>query len=142
MKGDREKIEKTADRLRDDLVITLRELERRREVTLDVRAQISEHPDVLTRVALGLGLLTLVGMGVAVFRYRGRDERRSRDRWRAVRRVWDHPERVATRAAEPPVGTALLKKAAIAFLTTLAVQAAKRASVKAVNIAQVPAHLM
>ena len=40
--GDREQVEKTADRLRDELMLTLEELDRRRERAMDVKYQVRQ----------------------------------------------------------------------------------------------------
>ncbi|HEY1334435.1 MAG TPA: hypothetical protein VGF31_09285, partial [Myxococcaceae bacterium] len=53
-----QQIQKTADRLRDEFLVTLRELDRRAHRALDVRGLIRENRRVL--VAAGAGLAAVV----------------------------------------------------------------------------------
>jgi hypothetical protein len=129
--SDREKVEKTADRLRDELLLTLEELDRRRERALDVRYQlrhaVEQNRDLLVKVGgVALGLL-VVGMGVSWWRQRHREELLWKHRRQALKRAWEHPDRVASRAEEPPLGFELGRKLVLIFATTLASAMAKNA---------------
>lgn len=129
--SDREKVEKTADRLRDELLLTLEELERRRERALDVRYQlrhaIEKNRDLLIKVGgVALGLM-VVGMGWSAWRARHREEILWKHRREALRRAWEHPDRVASHAEERPVGIELGRKLVLIFATTLASAMAKSA---------------
>ena len=124
---EREQIEKAADRIRDELMLTLQELDRRREHALDVRYQVHQHEELLK--AAGGVLLVLAGAGIsyAVWRSRHREERLRRMRWEGLKRAWSHPERLA-RKAEPerPITQELGKRLVMVFATTLATAVARR----------------
>jgi hypothetical protein len=129
--SDREKVEKTADRLRDELMLTLEELERRRERALDMRYQLrqalEQNRELLIKaggVALGL---VVVGMGWSAWRARHREEIVWKHRREALRRAWEHPDRLASHAEERPVGIELGRKLVLIFATTLASALAKSA---------------
>jgi hypothetical protein len=129
--SDREQVEKTADRLRDELLLTLEELERRRERAMDVKYQVRQavekNRDVLVQAG-GVALaLAVVGMGYSWWRARHREELLWKHRAQAVRRAWEHPDRVASRAEERPVGLELGRKLVLIFVSTLASAMAKRA---------------
>jgi hypothetical protein len=129
--SDREKVEKTADRLRDELLLTLEELERRRERALDVKYQLRhvyEKNRELVHLAGGvaLGLLGL-GLGYSVWRTRHREELLWRHRRQALRRAWEHPDRVASSAEERPFPIELGSKLVIIFGTALATALARNA---------------
>ncbi|QRK10198.1 hypothetical protein JQX13_08915 [Archangium violaceum] len=128
---DREQVEKTADRLRDELLLTLEELDRRRERAMDVRYQVRQalgkNRDVLMKaggVALGL---VVMGIAVAGWRHRHYEELLWKHRREALRRAWEHPERVASRASEGPIGIELGRKLVLIFASTLAWAMARRA---------------
>lgn len=129
--GDREQVEKTADRLRDELLLTLEELDRRRERALDVKYQVRQavekNRDVLIQAGGAALALVVVGMGVSWWRARHREELLWKHRAQAVRRAWEHPDRVASHAEERPVGIELGRKLVLIFVSTLASAMAKRA---------------
>src|SRR5205823_2627506 len=87
--------EKTADRIRTELLSTIAELDLRRRQATNVRYQVVSH---LPLVIAGAALLTGVA-GIAIFAGRVRaHSRRSihfRDRVDAVMRAWEHPNRIA-----------------------------------------------
>ncbi|HYO66740.1 MAG TPA: hypothetical protein VEU33_11705 [Archangium sp.] len=129
--GDREQVEKTADRLRDELLLTLEELDRRRERAMDVKYQVrkavEKNRDVLVQAG-GVALaLAVVGVGYSWWRARHREELLWKHRAQAVRRAWEHPDRVASRAEERPVGIELGRKLVFIFVSTLASAMARRA---------------
>ncbi|HZI07673.1 MAG TPA: hypothetical protein VEZ71_26890 [Archangium sp.] len=129
--GDREQVEKTADRLRDELLLTLEELDRRRERAMDVKYQVRQavekNRDVLIQAGGAALALVVVGLGVSWWRARHREELLWKHRAQAVRRAWEHPDRVASRAEERPVGIQLGRKLVLIFVSTLASAMAKRA---------------
>lgn len=129
--GDREQVEKTADRLRDELLLTLEELDRRRERALDVKYQVRQAVEKNRGVLLQAGgvalALAVVGMGVSWWRARHREELLWKHRAQAVRRAWEHPDRVASHAEERPMGLELGRKLVLIFASTLASAMAKRA---------------
>jgi hypothetical protein len=129
--SDREKVEKTADRLRDELLLTLEELERRRERALDVKYQLRQalekNRELLLKVGgVALGL-AVVGWGYSAWRARHHEELLWKHRRLALKRAWEHPDRVASHAEERPVGFELGRKLVLIFATTLASALAKSA---------------
>lgn len=116
----REQVERTADRIRDELLLTLEELDRRRERVMNVRYQATQHRDLL--VAAGAAVLVLAGAGVgyAIYRARHRDELLRRKRRKALERAWNHPERLANTAEDRPLSTELGRKLVMIFATSLA----------------------
>jgi hypothetical protein len=124
---DREQVERTADRIRDELLLTLEELDRRRHRALDVRYQASRHRDLLIGAAITAAVLTGVGLGVAMWRARHRERILARHRLKALKRAWKHPNRVASSADERPLPVELGRKLVIIFGSTLATAIAKNA---------------
>lgn len=129
--SDREQVEKTADRLRDELLLTLAELDRRRERAMDVKYQLRqllEHNRALLFKAGSAVLgLTVVGLGYSWWRARHREELLWEHRRRALRRAWEHPDRVASSAEERPLAIELGRKLVLIFGTALATALAKNA---------------
>lgn len=125
----RDQIERTADRLREEWMQTLRELDRRRVETLSVdgmKAMLQRHPLVLGLSALGLAGAITGGIVLARARKHHRDHEVNRIRLRALTRAWRFPERVATRAPDQPGGQLVARKVLMASLTTLGVQLGTR----------------
>lgn len=129
--SDREQVEKTADRLRDELLLTLEELDRRRERAMDVRYQfrhaLDKNRDLLLKAGATALALALVGVGFSWWRARHREELLWKHRAQALRRAWEHPDRVASHAEERPVAIELGRKLVLIFATTLASAMAKSA---------------
>lgn len=122
---DRAQVEHAADRIRGELLLTLEELDRRRERALNVRYQLTSHRDWLM-VAGGAALvLAGLGVGVVLWRARHRQELLARKRREAVRRAWSHPDRLASQAEERPLSVELGRKLIIIFGTALASQIAR-----------------
>ncbi|AEI64289.1 hypothetical protein [Corallococcus macrosporus] len=136
--GDRKQVEETADRIRDELLLTLAELDRRRERALDVRYHAMQHRDEL--MTAGAALLTVVGLGVgyAVYRARHRDEILRRKRRKALARAWEHPDRVASTAEQRPLGAELGRKLVLIFASALATAVARNAVVTLVPARKAP----
>lgn len=123
--NDREQVERTADRIRDELLLTLEELERRRERVLDVRYQASRHQDLIVGAAVTAAVLTGIGVGVAIWRARHREQILARHRLKALQRAWQHPDRVASSAEERPLPVELGRKLILIFATALATNIAR-----------------
>ncbi|RKH35313.1 hypothetical protein [Corallococcus sicarius] len=118
--GDREQVEHAADRIRDELMLTLEELDRRRARATDVRYHVNQHRDLLVTVGAAALVVVGVGMGVAIYRSRHHDDIVRRRRRKALERAWAHPERVATSVEDKPLGAELGRKLVMIFATTLA----------------------
>lgn len=121
----REQVEHTADRIRDELLLTLEELDRRRDRMMDIRYQAERHRDLLMGVAITAAVLTGVGLGVAVWRARHRQQILARHRMKAVKRAWQHPDRLASSAEQRPLPVELGRKLVIIFASALATRIAK-----------------
>jgi hypothetical protein len=121
----REQVEKTADRIRDELMLTLEELDRRRERVMDVRYQATRHRELIMGAAIAALVVTGVGVGMAVWRSRYRQHHLAQRRFKAVRRAWNHPERLATRAEQRPFAVEMGRKLIMIFGTALATSIAK-----------------
>jgi hypothetical protein len=123
--GDREQVERTADRIRGELLLTLEELDRRKDRALDVRLQLSQHRGLILGTALAAAALVGVGMGFAVWRSRHRESILARRRMTALKRAWHHPGRVASAAEQRPLAVELGRKLILIFGTALATSIAK-----------------
>jgi hypothetical protein len=123
---DREQTEKAADRIREEFLLTLQELDRRREHAFDVKYQATQHRDGLVIAGSAVALLALAGVGVGLYRRRHREERLFKKRLEGLRRAWSHPERLATSREEKPLAVELGQKLVVIFGTALATSLAKR----------------
>ena len=123
--SDRKQVEQTADRIRDELLLTLEELERRRERVLSVRYQAEQHRDLLIGVGAVAAVVVGMGVGYAVYRSRHHDEQLRRQRRNALKRAWEHPESVAYAAKQRPLGVELGRKLVLIFATSLATRIAQ-----------------
>jgi hypothetical protein len=140
--GDREQVEQTADRIRDELLLTLEELDRRRARATDVRYHLNQHRDTLVTVGAAALVVVGAGIGFALYRARTHDDRVRRQRRKALERAWAHPERVATSVEDKPLGAELGRKVVMIFATALATAVARNSMqslVPARAIAKVPA---
>lgn len=97
----REELTMRAERLRGRLALTLGELDRRRHQLTD-KLHVAELKARLTRTGVPVEFLAGAAAGVAitgliVATVRAIDRRRHpyRERWRALVRAWQHPERIA-----------------------------------------------
>ena len=124
-KSAREQVEKTADRIRDELMLTLEELDRRRDRMMDVRYQASRHQDLIKAAAIAALVVTGMGVGMAVWRSHYRQHHLAQRRVKAVRRAWNHPDRLATRASQRPFAVEMGQKLIMIFGTALATSIAK-----------------
>lgn len=120
--------EHQADRVRGELWRTLEELDRRRVEAMDWRAQLKANWKLLA--AAGGVLAAMIG-AKAYVSYRARThvpKPELKERWGGLRRMWEHPERVApirhARSAE--LGNKLLTIVGTAVATQLAKKVAVR----------------
>jgi len=132
MSGAREQANQAADRMRDDLLTTLKELDRRRLQATDWRYQVQAHQGALIIAASAVAGVVALGVGLVVARRKMAARHQVQRRWKALDRAWSHPERVATRADDTPGFQRLLRKALLAFAVALATRAGKRAAVSMV----------
>jgi hypothetical protein len=124
--------EQAADRLRDGLLLSLRELERRRQryspEALGARARESQALRVVAAVTAAGAAGTLL---VLAFWQRRRNRpmaritRHMRKRRDALQRVWRNPD-LLTRETEPPLGRALGKRVTLIAASSLASALAAR----------------
>lgn len=130
MNDHREKVEDAANRIRKELMVTLAELDRRRDQALDPRYQVGQHMKGILAAAgaAAVGTGALIGWGI--YRRSTHDERVRRERRLAFKRAWQHPERLATRAKERPAPQELLRKLGMVFALAFGTQIAKRAALK------------
>ncbi len=135
----REQVERTADRIRDELLLTLEELERRRERALDVRYHALRHRDLLVGAAAAALVLAGTGVGLAAWRRYHREHILAKKRRRALRRAWAHPDRVASRAEQRPLAVELGRKLVLIFAAALASAVAKNSAAVLVPRRQVTA---
>lgn len=124
--------EQAADRLRDGLLLSLRELERRRQryspEALGERARESRALRAVAAVTAAGAAGTLL---VLAFWQRRRNRpvariaRHMRKRRDALQRVWRNPD-LLTRETEPPLGRALGKRVTLIAASSLASALAAR----------------
>jgi hypothetical protein len=98
------------------------------DVKYQLRQAVEKNREVLVQAG-GVALaLVAVGMGYSWWRARHREELLWKHRAQALRRAWEHPDRLASRAEERPVGIELGRKLVLIFGTALASAMAKRAA--------------
>lgn len=124
--------EQAADRLRDGLLLGLRELDRRRRALAPGRLKDRAVESTAVRVIAAVLALGVAGGGVALtlwLRKRNRPTarlRRNMQRRRlAMKRAWSHPELVAE-TSEPSLPVTLGRKIAIVVATAAAQQASRQ----------------
>jgi hypothetical protein len=124
-------VEKTADRLRDEFLVTLRELDRRRHRAMDVRGLMRDNRRVLLAAGAGLAAVIIVIVGTTVALSRSRRARLPSRRMQGLRRAWENPDRLASRAEDVPrparILSGLLKVALVAAGTQFVRRAVQRA---------------
>ncbi len=128
MKTDLAPVQKTADRIRDELFMTLKELDRRRQRAMDIKARVLEHQPLLRKIGLGVFAVAVLVGGAIVTKERMRRTRLPRERVRSLQRAWTHPERLASRSKPVPLGAEVGKRLVIAFVSALAQPLAMRAA--------------
>ncbi len=125
MNAAREQAERTADRVRAELLTTLRELDRRRHCALDVRYQVEKHFPLLAAAAAVTGVAAGVAVVFVVARSRGRRHNLFAQRVRGLMSAWEDPRRFADSEPVASMPTAA-RKLAMAIALTLAIQLTKR----------------
>lgn len=145
---ERDEAEVLADRVRDELLLTLRELDRRRHQAFDLRTQFVLHRQQLVTaggvLAGGLGLL------LGAFAWRAHHNRTRKvlrrkktalrqKRVEGVRRAWTHPERLARQEPEErSFFTQVLNKVALALAVGVGSRLARRTVVRLVPVSPAP----
>ena len=122
---ERAQVEHTADRIRDELLLTLEELDRRRARALDVQYQLMRHRELVMMAGGAVLVLVGLGVGVAVWRARHREELLAKKRRKAFQRAWQHPERLAASAESRPLSGELGRNLVLIFGSALASSIAK-----------------
>jgi len=128
----RELLERSANRTREQLIDTLTALDHRRHELTDVKGQVRRqvHEHAMP-IAIGAGaVIAAVGaaLGLSIYHLATRRERLRRERWKALHRLWEHPERIARK--NPPKGTLasdIGRKVVTSALTFAALELTKRA---------------
>jgi hypothetical protein len=128
----RVRLEGEADRLRRRLADTLAAIDRRRHELFNPRQQAAAHK-VLAASAGGT-LAVALGASVAwgLHRRRTRTQRRRRERWRALGRLWEHPERVAVHS-EGSVLSEAGRRIAVGALTFVMLELLRRTTRRALG---------
>ena len=96
----RELLERSANRTREQLIETLTAIDHRRHELTDIKKQVHEHA---APIAIGGGaIVTAIGaaLGLSIYHFATRKQRIRRERWKALQRLWEHPERLARK--NPP----------------------------------------
>ena len=142
----RQALELEANRARGRLLDTLSELDHRRHAVQDhpselVRNELNVYrrPIVIATGGAIVGLASILGW--SVYRLATRDSRRREERWTAVRRFWEHPERLARNS--PPEGTLasqLGRKVLLSAIGWIAVDLAKKALSSALPLVRASAY--
>jgi hypothetical protein len=126
MSETREQIETAANRIRTELLGTLKELDRRRQASLDWRHQLQAHRELVLTVVVGALVAVASGLSVAVFRRRRHRARLTRDRLRGLKRAWQHPRRLAAEKPRPALSAEVGRRMVVAFAGALGTQLAPR----------------
>jgi len=90
--------EESADRLRAQFLVALRELDRRRHRAMDLRGLLRENRRVLVAAGVGLAAVIVIVVGTTIALRRARERQLPRRRLEALSRAWENPDRVATGA--------------------------------------------
>jgi hypothetical protein len=122
------RVEASADRIRDGLLLTLKELDRRKDRALDLRGQLARRRSVVLKVGAGALITLILLAGAQIARSHRRRRRLPRERIRALYRLWRHPERLGSGPPAASLGQELGKRLIGLLATTLARQVAQRAA--------------
>jgi hypothetical protein len=126
-----EQTQKTADRIRDELVTTLRELDRRRQRAMDLRYELVESWGRVALAFAGVAVALVGGAVIGTRAFRRRPTALRKQRVKALRRAWAHPRRIASKAEGKPLPVVLGRKVAMAFVTAFAARFASQAAQRA-----------
>ncbi len=121
-------IERSADRIRGELVETLQELDRRRQRAMDVRYQLSKHIGLVMGAAAAVVGLVAAGVVVQQVRSKTARTRRARDRARGLMRAWDHPRQIANQRPGHSLPVEVARRVTLIVVSALATQLAHRAA--------------
>ena len=124
--SERQQVQQHADRIREELLLTLEELERRRERAFDWRYQAGLHRDELVKAGLAVVGMAAAVTGLLFWRARHRRQVLARQRWEGLKRAWEHPERLATGSQERPFTVEMGEKLVTIFGGALATALARR----------------
>ncbi len=122
----RELLERSANRTRERLADALFALDQRRHGL--VRYEYQQHKVSIAITAGSLVAAVTGAVGYSVYRLATREQRLREERWKALRRLWSHPERLARK--DPPPGSLVVeigRKVVVATLTFVALELTKRA---------------
>ena len=121
----REQADQVADRARDNLLVTLEELARRRRRASDWSLQLRLHRTALLVAAGGV----VLGVGVAIARHEAGGRQRARRLATARRaRARRNAERLGASAAGAPAWRTLARKVLVSFGVAFATRVARRAA--------------
>jgi len=118
MNGARQQLERRANVARARLLGTLDELDRRGHELLDWKLLLRRHSREVSGALGGLAAGVVATAGIVAFREGRRERRRRQERWRAVDRLWHHPERIAARNSALGTAARMLLVAFAAMATT------------------------
>jgi len=121
----REQLEADANLLRERIAQNLESLDQRTHEAFDVKVQATRHSLPLGIIGAG-SLLAFVGSaGLMIYRAKHRPSRWD-EGLKALKRVWEHPERIASSHPDP-MSTDIARGVAVSLGTFIATQLAKRA---------------
>ena len=126
MNDTREQAGRSADRIRAELLATLRELNRRRHRAFDWRYQAGKHFALLVAIAGGAVLVAGVAVTVGLVRARLRRQSLFAERVRGLMRAWENPKNIARPSSRPILSADTLRKVAAMAAVTLANELAQR----------------
>ncbi|HZH04779.1 MAG TPA: hypothetical protein VEY30_13415 [Myxococcaceae bacterium] len=126
--------ERAADRIRSELLSTLKELDRRRQRAFDPGHQLRAHWPALVAGAAGVLTLVAVAMTVGTVRDRSRRTALNRARFKSVLRAWEHPERVASSDKDRRLPTDMFRKVALTLAGALAHRLAQRSAKRLIPV--------
>lgn len=133
MNETRDQLERSADRIRDELMVTLKEIDRRRHLATNLRHQVEQHTSLVLGIGVGAVLLLGTWTGIALLRRRFRRRHRFERRMEGMKRAWRYPERLASRAPDAPTPLQLGRKVGATFLLALGTRLARRAAAELVS---------
>ena len=118
-------VERQADMARNRLANTLDAIDRRRHDLLDIRGQLKQHARPLLAFAGAALFMIAGGIAWSYYQSRRRAQHVLRERGRAIKRFWSHPERMA-QTGDPSAAAMVGRKLLMTAVTFLATQVARR----------------
>ena len=122
-----------ADRVRDELLRTLRELDRRKEQWLGYKDQVIHNRSLWIAVGVIGGIAAAAALLGSVLARKRRERKVWIYRRDALVRAWRHPRRVATQREQRPALAELGMKVAMTFALAMAKRLASRSAELAVS---------